>query len=715
MPWSTRASGLIKEGAMKRDMTNPENIREEDLNDINKVVNAPEIDEKPPVDFPQQALDDTRRVKVISPSVLVAKRFFRNKLAMVGLFILVFMFAFCFLGGLIIPYRQEQTFLKYDNIMFPYASSIERTEYFNYYIVPQSEIHYSVRNMMNSFIIEMEASSQSVKNVTDNNGKQYTVKKLGDKIFKLEFDYIEETAVYSDRVLFAKYKQNLATTELESGQTIDNLTVFNAQVELNLPSGSFVYGGESYIIMPAVAKINNIFKIVDDGTFTYSSEPPAAGFEAAVKANLSNPTFSFDGGDYSISQQEDGSYRITQDHGIQDALYTSTYVFDRYDTSGPALSSEFKIAAYKAVYGSGSFDFDGKSYEIDEDDEGLKVIYDVTSGQRINFANMSTFVVRRYNGEDTLSIEFKNQLLHKVLEMKDEDITISEFTYYTVLLDEEGNEMLDENGEPVYGEADFVLERKLESFVLTNLQEKLLIDIYSPPSKDHLLGTDANGMDVLTRIMFGGRISLMVGFIVIILSMIIGVILGGIAGYFGKWIDNIIMRLVDIFNCIPTLPILIIMGALFDELQLEPYTRIMYLMVILGVLGWSGIARLVRGQILSLREQEFMIAAEATGIRASRRIFRHLVPNVMPQLIVNATMGLGGIIITESTLSFLGLGAKYPLATWGAMINAVSTASAMVAYTYIWIPVGVLICLTVIAFNFVGDGLRDAFDPKMKR
>jgi peptide/nickel transport system permease protein len=142
----------------------------------------------------------------------------------------------------------------------------------------------------------------------------------------------------------------------------------------------------------------------------------------------------------------------------------------------------------------------------------------------------------------------------------------------------------------------------------------------------------------------------------------------------------------------------------------------LFLMLILGFLGWPGIARLVRGQILSLREQEFMTAAEACGLGIRRRIFRHLIPNVMPQLIVTATMGLGGVILTESTLSFLGLGVKHPMATWGTMINSVATsAHEMTAHTYIWIPVGLLICLTVIAFNFVGDGLRDAFDPKMKR
>jgi peptide/nickel transport system permease protein len=140
-----------------------------------------------------------------------------------------------------------------------------------------------------------------------------------------------------------------------------------------------------------------------------------------------------------------------------------------------------------------------------------------------------------------------------------------------------------------------------------------------------------------------------------------------------------------------------------------------YLMLILGFLGWAGVARLVRGQILSLREQEFMTATEACGIAPSRRIFRHLIPNVMPQLIVSMTMGLGSVILLESTLSYLGLGVKHPLATWGNIINSVSSIEAMKSYVYIWVPVGILICLAVIAFNFVGDGLRDAFDPKMKR
>ena len=160
---------------------------------------------------------------------------------------------------------------------------------------------------------------------------------------------------------------------------------------------------------------------------------------------------------------------------------------------------------------------------------------------------------------------------------------------------------------------------------------------------------------------------------------------------------------------------LIIFGSILDAYRMESYRRIMLLMVILGLMGWTGIARVVRGQILSLREQDFMTATEALGLRASRRIFRHLVPNVMPLLIVQATMGLGGIIITEATLSYLGLGVKFPQASWGSIIHAAMTMHVMTEYWFAWIPAGILILLTVLGFNFVGDGLRDAFDPKMKR
>ena len=240
-------------------------------------------------------------------------------------------------------------------------------------------------------------------------------------------------------------------------------------------------------------------------------------------------------------------------------------------------------------------------------------------------------------------------------------------------------------------------------------------DAYAAPSAEHLLGTDKNGMDMLTRLMYGGRVSLVIGFIVVGISALLGVALGGVAGYFGKWVDSVIMRLVDIFYCIPSTPVLIILGAAMDGMRVEPQLRMMLLMLILGFLGWPTVARLVRGQILSLREQEFMTATEACGLRVRRRIFRHLVPNVIPQLIVTCTMSLGSTILTEATLSFLGLGVKFPFASWGNIMNDVANSHVLTSYWFVWVPAGVCLVLSVLGFNFVGDGLRDAYDPKMKR
>jgi len=240
-------------------------------------------------------------------------------------------------------------------------------------------------------------------------------------------------------------------------------------------------------------------------------------------------------------------------------------------------------------------------------------------------------------------------------------------------------------------------------------------DAYAPPSRQHLLGTDKNGMDMLTRLMYGGRVSLVIGFIVVFISAFLGVVLGGTAGYFGKWVDNLIMRTVDVFYCIPSTPLLIILGAAMDGMRVDPQLRMLFLMLILGFLGWPGIARLVRGQILSLREQEFMTATEAAGLSVWRRIFRHLIPNVIPQLIVSCTMSLGSTILTEATLSFLGLGVKFPFASWGNIMNDVANAHVLTSYWFVWIPAGVALVLSVLGFNFVGDGLRDAFDPRMKR
>lgn len=239
---------------------------------------------------------------------------------------------------------------------------------------------------------------------------------------------------------------------------------------------------------------------------------------------------------------------------------------------------------------------------------------------------------------------------------------------------------------------------------------------YLDPSPEHWLGTDENGFDVFTRLMYGGRISLTLSLIVVLIETLLGIVLGGLAGYFGKWVDAVIMRIVDIINCIPTLPIMLIVSVALNGTNVDDRYKIYYMMIMLTALGWAGVARLVRGQILMLREQEYMVAAEACGVPTWQQIFKHLIPNVMPQLIVAMTLGFGSVILSEATLGFLGIGVQYPSASWGTMIEAgADLATLRNGYWNLWIPAGFCIVLAVLGFNFIGDGLRDALDPKMKR
>ena len=267
---------------------------------------------------------------------------------------------------------------------------------------------------------------------------------------------------------------------------------------------------------------------------------------------------------------------------------------------------------------------------------------------------------------------------------------------------------LDESGKTEYASSVTTYTVDGEEYTVRQTTEKYLKDNFlSAPSSEHILGTDNEGYDVFVRLMYGGRISLIVSFIAVFLITILGVVLGGIAGYFGGAIDNIIMRICDVLMCLPGVPILLIISTILDASDIDAKYRIYLLMIYLTFISWTGTARLVRGQILSLREQEYMVAAEAMGYSTSRKIFKHLVPNVMPQLIVQMTLSLGSMILYEATLSYLNLGVKAPYAAWGTMINIISTNQDVLQnHWYVWVPAGICIVIAVLGFNFVGDGLR---------
>ena len=543
-------------------------------------------------DDQQYSLNDDRRVKVLSPGALIAKRFFRNRLAVVGLVILVVMFLFSFLGGVISPYGQDETFSTTTQLNTQYAGITETTTR-RYTAAPDAEFGALVQANANTAINEGATSFER-------DGVVYTIEQPAPDLY----------------------------TFSTGGATVAYASTYVVSVPAGMTAPSFDF--------------------------------QIAAITALSAANATDDAASEDAPEVT----EDGTVVVESDEG---------------DAADEAAEAE---AA------GNTFEADGASYTFDESGN-------VMDGSGATVAMVSPFVISASDGNTVIPDDLREALLTAI------DADASEVVY----TDEAGAEHSYSIKYDAYSKV----------YNVTETTENMVYDRYASPSLEHWLGTDGNGMDMLTRLMYGGRVSLIIGFIVVFIAAGLGVIMGGISGYFGGWVDNLIMRIVDIFYCLPSMPIIIILGSAMDAMRLDPWIRMIYLMLILGFLSWPGIARLVRGQILSLREQEFMLATEATGITVPHRIIRHLIPNVMPQLIVSCTMSLGSTIITEATLSFLGLGVKFPFASWGNIISDVNNAFVMTNYWFIWIPAGICLLLAVLGFNFVGDGLRDAFDPKMNR
>jgi len=578
------------------------------MSDLDKNTETPEPIQ--PVHAPQLALDDQRRIKVLSPGMLVAKRFFRNRLALVGLVILVVMFVFSFLGPILSPYTQTQVFYTENEIAKDYAGAIINTEL------------------------------------------RYTV---------------------------------------ADGQEFGALPRANFLLALGKQQPTFSVDGSGYTYIeetPGTYRILKLQPVAEDllGQLIPASDKAIpVGLERAYLAakTANESTFKLDGVTYHITKEGRKVFISTE---LNVAL-ASLAIYDPYVAEDSSIvdSYAFRYASLVAIKDNKTdFEVNGKIYKV-EYGEGSTTI---STADGKAFAEVSTIIVNPLDQKEFLPVEFKT-LARKVI--TDRESTFS------------------------YDGIDYTVVRVNTNYYIKRETTSMVIKMFDFPSAQHPVGTDNNGMDQMTRLMYGGRVSLMVGFVVVILETVLGVIIGGISGYFSGAVDTALMRFVDLFNSIPYFPMIIIFGSVMDTLEVSPMVRLFILMAILGLMGWTGIARLVRGQILSLREQDFMVATEATGIRTSRKIFRHLVPNVMPLLIVIATGSLGGVIIFEATLGFLGLGIKYPLASWGSIINIASDPYVMTTYWFIWLPAGMLILLTVLGFNFVGDGLRDAYDPKMKR
>jgi peptide/nickel transport system permease protein len=227
------------------------------------------------------------------------------------------------------------------------------------------------------------------------------------------------------------------------------------------------------------------------------------------------------------------------------------------------------------------------------------------------------------------------------------------------------------------------------------------------PNDDHILGTDKAGRDVFTRLIYAGRVSLSVGIVAVSIYLVIGILLGSLAGFYGGWVDSVVMRLADVFLSFPTLIIIITLASVLGP-------SIYNVMLAIGVLGWPPIARLLRGELLSLRERDYVLGARSIGCDGKRLILKHLLPNAMAPVIVAATFGIAYAILIEAGLSFLGLGVRPPTASWGNMLTDAQSLTILEDMPWLWLPPGIMIAMAVLSINFIGDGLRDALDPYLQ-
>lgn len=230
--------------------------------------------------------------------------------------------------------------------------------------------------------------------------------------------------------------------------------------------------------------------------------------------------------------------------------------------------------------------------------------------------------------------------------------------------------------------------------------------IKKPPTLEHPLGTDSAGRDVWARLLHGARVSMSVGLVAVGIATLIGTLVGLVAGYVGGRLDNLLMRFTELVQTFPLFFAVVILVALVGP-------NILNVMLVIGFISWPGLARLVRGQVLSLRQQQFVESARAIGASGARIVFVHILPGVLPYLAVYGTLALAQAILTEAALSFLGLGVQVPTASWGGMMNAAQALTVLESQPWLWIPPGAAIALTVLCANYAGDGLRDAFDPRM--
>lgn len=609
--------------------------------------------------------------EIVSPTKQMVKNFFRRPSAVIALVVLVGMFLFTFIGRACMPtYTDESRTMTHKNIEPNYSmlsvksgmkndvQDISSRSFYTFGISQEGKLYHWGVTKMNASGVDVGDIPEEVKNA-----KIAYVAAGTDHVVAIGDDGTVYAWGYNKLGQYVKDEADLKEQEENAGiQVMPEELRFGGKVDVENVK-KLVCGSQATAIL------------MKDGTaYIWGNAKTYTNMAKFAGKKFSDIAFSLT---QVVGVSEDGSALYTGSKGVFDTLksdYTST-----------AVDQTARLRGRKII-------------DFAVSDSGVVVLLDDNS---ILFSG------------DFL---FATQVDKPKLDKDDYFVQIEAGSNHFVGVTKNGK--IYAFGDNTFGQCD--ISGETGSKVYAGAYQSYAVDeegklVAKSGLKGYLFGTDGNGMDVFKRIISGGRMTLTIGAIAVIISTIIGIIIGCLSGYFGGWVDMLLMRITEIVAAIPFLPFAMILSALISSGafgEVSETQRIVVIMLILGLLSWTGLARLVRGQVLAARENEYVIAAKAMGVREGKIAFKHILPNVMSVIIVTLTLDFAGCMLTESSLSYLGFGVQYPRPTWGNMLNATTTLTVIGNFWWQWVFPGLFLAITTISINIIGDALRDIMDPK---
>ena len=598
-----------------------------------------------------------------SPSKMAVKTFFRRKLAVVALVVLISLFLFVFIGSIFIPMNANYT----DTLQANIAPN------FNMLKIPK-ELAKNVRDINGFSNFTVGVSNDNTLYIWGNTKDALTKKDLSDFPESIKEGSVYMAAAGSDHIV-------VITTDGELVAWGDNT---RAQYGYTATGDKLVYMPEELQGKLDITKVQQLIcgyqvtALVYDGRlYMWGNGNALINMQSMVDA--ANQKYAED--DIGVSKVALGNY----------------YGLIMYDDGSVASPSNLnnKTTVRSNVNGSVKFSTIGKS------------VVDIA-------ATNNCFLILSNSGELFVqgSGEYgENEFCD--IPANEKIINIAAGTRHFVALTDAGKVYA--WGHNDYGQTDVI--GKSASEIYAGSKQTYLVnendDVTAKSGlKGYLFGTDKLGRDTFTRIVHGGKMTMTVGAVAVIVSTIIAIIVGCLSGYFGGWVDMLLMRLTEICSAIPFLPFAMMLSYVIQKNPIDETTRIIIIMVMLGLLSWTGLARMIRAQVLAEREKEFVIAAKSMGIKETRIAFKHILPNVISVILVSVTLDFAGCLLTESSLSYLGFGVQQPRATWGNMLNGANNSIVIQNYWWQWVFPSIFLAIATISINIIGDTLRDVLDPK---